>query len=376
MSPRLAEYVRARVPEARIERQWEAIERAGLPGPAVGSRRPWGWAAAGVLVAGLAFGAARSWEPAPSALQAGALVESAQGEVAVRLEDGSSVQLAPKSQLRLLANRQSAIELELRSGSARFDVTHRNARKFAVKAGPAEVRVIGTRFAIERRRVGAELEVSVTVTEGTVEVARRDLASGESQRIHAGESWSARIPADGQPARDAQQVKASDSAEAPVEDGLEPAEVEIAADPAEAAPPEASARKVGRARARSQGAEPAIEVFRRGNLARRAGRMREAADAYAALLASYPGDARAGLSAFELGRIRMDALDDEAGAIHALERSLAAGPGASFHEDALARIVVAQDALGRTDACRRARDRYLAAYANGVHAHALSARCK
>jgi hypothetical protein len=104
--------------------------------------------------------------------------------------------------------------------------------------------------------------------------------------------------------------------------------------------------------------------------------MRDAADAYADLLARHPGDARAGLSAFELGRIRMDALDDHAGAIQALERALAAGSNASFHEDALARIVVASDALGRGDACRKARARYLERYPDGVHANALAARCR
>ena len=90
MSSRLAEYVKARVPEARVERQWEAIERAGLPGPARGgSRRGLWWAASAGALCALVFGAARTFAPAPvpAGLQAGALVESAQGEVAVRLEE-------------------------------------------------------------------------------------------------------------------------------------------------------------------------------------------------------------------------------------------------------------------------------------------------
>ena len=72
----------------------------------------------------------------------------------------------------------------------------------------------------------------------------------------------------------------------------------------------------------------------------------------------------------------MDALGDRRGAIDALERAVAAGATASFHEDALARMVVAYDAEGRRDACRKARERYLARYPSGVHAHVLAGRCQ
>jgi tetratricopeptide (TPR) repeat protein len=388
MTERLMEHVRARVPEARIDRQWAAIDQAGLPGPARGGARrgPWLALASGALCAAL-IALAVLFVGAPDGLPPGALVESAQGEVAVRLEDGSRVQLAPESQLQLSANRPDAVELELRAGSARFEVTHQRARRFAVKAGPAEVRVIGTRFELSRVRTAAGLEVRVAVAEGTVEVARTDQAGSEPHRIQRGETWSVLIPAreptaSPQPvARVAEPAEAAAAAEPADEGAAEAAIAGDSADPTEAIEPAAGARKAGRARrAAGEPAEAgdaaAAEVFRRGNLARRAGRMREAADAYAALLARHPGDARAGLAAFELGRIRMDALDDEAGAIQALERSLTAGPGASFHEDALARIVVAQDALGRNAACTRARERYLAAYPTGVHAHALATRCR
>jgi tetratricopeptide (TPR) repeat protein len=123
-------------------------------------------------------------------------------------------------------------------------------------------------------------------------------------------------------------------------------------------------------------AQSAAGLFRLASVARRAGRLREAADDYAALLERHPADARAGLSAFELGRIRMDALGEPLAAIEALERAAATGARTSFHEDALARIVVANDALGRREACRRARERYLAGYPNGVHARALLAQCR
>jgi hypothetical protein len=104
--------------------------------------------------------------------------------------------------------------------------------------------------------------------------------------------------------------------------------------------------------------------------------MREAADGYEKLLERFPRDARAGLSAFELGRLRMDALGDPAGAIEALERALRSRRTSSFQEDALARIVMARDALAENELCKKARARYLAKYPSGVHAASLAQRCQ
>lgn len=103
--------------------------------------------------------------------------------------------------------------------------------------------------------------------------------------------------------------------------------------------------------------------------------MQEAADAYAELLERHRDDARAGLAAFELGRIRMDALHEGNGAIEAFQQALSLSPSAAFHEDALARIVIALDAAGDAERCRQARERYLSRYPGGVHAAALATRC-
>src|SRR5262245_55074302 len=101
---RLASNVRAHTDDARIDRPWGAIAAAGLPGPARGrsSRAAW-WAAAGGVLCASALAAALLVWPLGRGLPPGALIESAHAEVAVRLEDGSRVQLAPKSELRLLA---------------------------------------------------------------------------------------------------------------------------------------------------------------------------------------------------------------------------------------------------------------------------------
>ncbi len=370
---RPADHVLIDTSDARIERQWAAIEQAGLPQLSarrgVRLRVP-ALLAGGALAAALLWlGISRLWPgpaPAPAVLPAGALLGSAQQPIAMQLGDGSRVELQPHTRVLLLHNDARRVQLDLRQGVARFHVTHDRTRPFEVEAGPVQVRVVGTRFSLQRSQGSEGEQVRVAVSEGVVEVRRRDQpqAAGQVRSLHAGESWSVTLPPRA-PAHAPQPALA----EQPDDED----------EPAERPEPEGAPQPLAPAHGAQAPASPghgAAGLFRRASLARRAGRMQEAADGYAELLARYPRDPRAGLCAFELGRIRMDALGDPAGAIEALQRAVAIGAESSFHEDALARIVVADDALGRQEACRSARDRYLERYPRGVHAKALAARCR
>jgi TolA-binding protein len=354
----LRDHLKAPVDDARLERQWSALNERGLPGTAHGGRRRLVWALSGAL-AMAAIGALAQQllgeheAPAPKAEKAavpatapiqlpiGAVLESDETEVAVQLSDGSHVALAPRAQMRVRSNRPKVVELELEEGRARFDVVHDTTRTFAIRIGDAEVHVLGTRFDVQREERTDGTFVRVSVTEGVVEVRRK----AEIARIQAGETWTATF------------------AHEQIGDGSRFLGNEPKTEKPRTVP---YSPKKG----------DASELFGQATLARRAGRMREAAESYGALLERFPNDARTGLSAFELGRLRMDALNDQAGAIDALERSLKASGSASFREDALARIVVASDALGRTQQCLRARERYTKQYPNGVHASALAQRCQ
>jgi len=81
------------------------------------------------------------------------------------LADGSIIQLNTHS---VLTYRLTPTErrVELRDGEAFFNVAKDPARPFVVKAGKAEVRVVGTQFTV--RQVAGELEV--VVKEGKVDV--------------------------------------------------------------------------------------------------------------------------------------------------------------------------------------------------------------
>jgi TolA-binding protein len=359
---RLREHIEAPVDDARVERQWSALSAAGLP-RAEGRSPRLVWVLAGALamaaIGGLALQLQREDMPVPVPVPApqarkapelptGAVLESADAEVAVQLSDGSHVALAPRAQMRVRSNKPKTVELELASGQARFDVRHDTDRRFAIRIADVEVRVLGTRFDLERREQSDGTFVQVSVSEGVVEVQVTRDGAPELTRIHASEAWSTLIARVPEP-----------------EPALEP----------EPEPDTVAAPRPRKAN-RAPEADPAADLFTQATLARRAGRMRDAADSYLELLDRYPGDARGALSAFELGRLRMDALGDPKGAIEALERALKAGASASFREDALARIVVASDALGRTQQCLRARQRYAEQYPSGVHQAALAQRCK
>jgi len=350
-------YVQPDVDDARVERLWHDLSERLDSRPA----RAWRWvfvctALAGATAAGLFwFVSPRGLAPAlgrsEHALQADAKLETKTDELAVTLGDGSSVKLASQSEVDVHGSQSSAISLSLSRGELSCDVTHRQGRKFSVVAGDVEVRVVGTKFSV-KRALGERPRVEVRVTRGVVEVvsARRP---GAVARVVAGENWS---QDDGSaPALLAPTAAVLEPAAA----NAEPLKREMAAGAASVLPAIPSAR----------------ELFENAGERRRAGDAAAAAHSYEELLRTHPGDARASLAAFELGRLRMDRLGDLAGAITALERAVAMHIGPSFREDALARLVSVYASQGNYGACRRAQERYLTSYPAGVHAGAVATRC-
>jgi TolA-binding protein len=372
-SERPSDYLAPELDEARLERQWSEVQSglatrrwrfaAPLAGRRLAAPLAWGGSAL-ALCAALLLGLRLLPSRSGSTLPDGALLGSAAEPVQLALDDGSTVRLDARSQVRVEQVADAQVELALLEGGASFDVTPNRARRFRVVADAVRVEVIGTRFRVTRSRDAEGLRVHVAVQRGVVEVGRSDRAQGV-RRLLAGESWSASIgPAPSLPV--AEPVPSAAVAE--------PRQPESEPEPSEPAP------RVRGERAESAPVAPVEEhgplaLFSDANLARRAGRVAEAAAGYAELLQRHPGDERAGLSAFELGRLRMDALGDARGAVAALQRALAAPGNEAFREDAMARLVLAHDALHETAACQRAREQYLSRYPGGVHVAALSVRC-
>jgi TolA-binding protein len=311
----------------------------------------------------------------------GALVESSDTPVGVQLSDGSSVELAAQTRLRVLRDQPSGVEVELADGRASFDVTHVDDRSFTVRASTVAVHVIGTKFQVVRVVRAEGTEVQVSVERGIVEVERTD--RGDQRRLTVGERWSVWIPAEPRidPANEEETDTSHDDIE---EDEIDGARPSLRAAHRRKTRSHAAHRPATRAPAESNKADRIEEedkdevvraMFARANVERRAGMMAEAARSYAEVLARFPSDdSRAAIASFELGRIRMDALNDPRGAIQALNRSLRVRSAAS-REDALARLAICYNTLHDKNACRKARQRYLTEYPGGVHATALAALC-
>jgi tetratricopeptide (TPR) repeat protein len=355
----LSKHVVVDVSPARVARVWAAVSTRLETAPRGGKR----WlvrslvaaAAAGVLALGVVgLQRYRGGAETASAWQGAALSTSGDA-MAVKLDDGSEVELAAHTLVKVTENRPSNVALGLSHGRVDCDIVPRPGRQFVVFAGGVEVRVTGTRFSVE---LAPPHRVEVEVTRGSVEVSLPGAAA--SKRLAAGERWS--IDLDHTAAKKAA-PSTSESPEAP----SAPTTVEP---PSSTDAPRPSA---------SQAREPAVagarELFDLGNAARRAGDATGAVRAYEQLLEHHPRDARAGLAAFELGRLRMDRLGDVHGAIQALQRAVALAPGAGFREDAMARLVDAYSAAGATERCRSARSAYLESYPTGVRAAAVARRC-
>jgi transmembrane sensor len=338
---RLTRYVEPEVDEVRIDRVWARL--APVPhAPRIGTRFQLALAAGLVSVAAVSavyLAERRVREPV-----GGIVFESGEAQ-AITLPDGSRVALGPSTRVKCDRVDRDRVEATLERGDARFEVRHAEGRLFTVHAGEFDVVDRGTRFEVSL----SGGRVRVHVEEGSVGIVRA--GQNETPRVlAAGESW--------------------ESGEPRV--ALEPASAASAAVVQGPAPSAEPAREPERTPA------PAFpgprELLAEAQSARAAGRARDAATALDTLRKRFRGDPRAGLAAFELGRLRLDTLGDPAGAVDALDDAIALGPSASFREDADARLVEALDRL-HNPRCAVARRAYLQRYPNGVYAAAVGTRC-
>jgi transmembrane sensor len=351
--------VRVDASEARVDRLWSGIA-ARLPGRRRGPRLVWAVAGLSALAVALlvARGVRHRGDAGTSAWE-GARLETGADALSVALVDGSRLTLAPSSRVEFGDRSAAAVRLTLARGRLACDVTHRPGRSFTVAADGVEVRVVGTRFSVSSERNAEGTRVEVSVERGVVEV-RGAGPDTEPVRVEAGRSWS-------------QVTRTGALSPAPA---LAPAEERAEQPAAETAPPPVPAsRPTAPGRAREARDTDARALFEEARRLWRGGNTRAAADAYQALLHDHPRDGRAGLAAFELGRLRMDRLGDLRGAVEAFERAVALAPGAELREDALARLASASAGAGDRASCARSRDRYLADYPAGVHRRAVEAAC-
>lgn len=369
----LAGFVSTDVSAARIARIWQGVsERLSTRGP---RRSPW-IAPVAALGAGL-LSLAIGWQllGAPGwglrTVRENATLSTSRDVQGVHLADGSKVELAAHTRVEVLESRESTVLLRLTEGRVDCDVVANRSRRFIVSAEDVEVRVTGTQFSVELS--SGKDRVLVEVSEGSVEV-RVPNGKAVPRRVGAGERWSIAVMRPARGEQDSKELPGGPPPNSPPEPAIN-----RVVEPQPETPPTPSPSSSDRARERTRlvlETSGARELLDQANAARRAGNIAHAVSGYEHLLAKYPRDARAGLAAFELGRLRMDRLGNLPGAVSALRQAVLLAQDAGIREDAMARLVRAYDALGSPDRCREAQATYLKSFPSGVHAAAVSTRCR
>lgn len=191
---RLREHLQPGYDEAEIHDGWRRIADKR-------NRVPSGWrigtfAVAAVAAAALVVGVViwkssgdRRVVPALAAsssnvsLEAGSLLPVMQQTQTVALNDGSTLELAPQAQLRVVGNEGARFVTQLQQGKVHFAVKPHGPRRWEIETGLATVEVVGTEFGINVDQRG----VSVEVVHGVV-VVRGERVPDRLVRLTAGQS--------------------------------------------------------------------------------------------------------------------------------------------------------------------------------------------
>ena len=283
---------------------------------------------------------------------------------ALQLSDASSIQLAERSELRTLSSSATAFATELTRGSASFEVTPGGPRRWSVRVGSVEVRVIGTGFRVER----VDAEVVVSVAHGVVSVSGATVAGGE-QRLRAGQMLRvlAELPKPPAPAPAAPPASAMTTADdAP---SLAPVRAPLASVEAPSTVPAAQPAVVQPA-ALTQPPPAATptptvdELLAAADRDRAFGQAARAARELEQVLERYPEDPRAPLAALTLGRLYVQ-LARPAEGVLAIEQARQLGLPEALAEQAAAYLVLAHARAGHREDAHAAAARYHAAFPAG-----------
>ncbi len=348
------------------------------------------WSGLRGALAGAAFALVAAWavgldrRPAPLTFTVGSTPGAAgawigaRGNVPlpVRFSDGTQMTLDGGANARVFAVDGNGAHVVLERGAAHAAVVHTGTSRWSIGVGPYDVRVTGTRFDVAwdpiTQKFSLDLEEGSVLVEGCG-LRERRVVAGQSMRATCGES---EAPA---PETSAAATPASTpvpSAAATPISSPAPAEPRPAVT-AEAEPAwndlalagrytEALARVRADYDARCNSLSPS-DLLLLADVARYAGDVARAKQAWLALRTRFPEDARASSAAFFLGRTAF-----EEGAFADAEQwfdvSLRESPSGPLAREAAGRLIEACQRAGDADAARRAARRYLSEYPTGPHA--------
>lgn len=277
--------------------------------------------------------------------------------------DGARVTVGSGGKLEVLEHSARSVALALRQGLAQFDIRPGGSRHWQIESGGVTVEVVGTQFSLER----SSSTLRVEVQRGRV-LVRGAQVPGQVQALNAGSvvtvptvtdapfsSCEAEAPAIGAAAPEPSAAIAALPPRAPT---AQPNR----GDGAPSWRSAATERDWGRAwrdlgadgvARQSQQTDDIADLFTLADVARLSGHPEAAVGPLRKIVEQHAGDARAGVAAFTLGRVWLDALHQPSQAVPAFENALALKLPATLAEDARARLV---EALTRSGDAARARD--------------------
>ncbi|HUJ63745.1 MAG TPA: FecR family protein [Kofleriaceae bacterium] len=381
----------ARSQDAAIAASVDAARRR-LATPPPRRRRIWlpALAAIATLVA-LVLGVRSYLEPEPITFQVGErpgtpgepIEAPPAAELQLRFSDSTTVLLAAATRGVVDDVTPRGARVHVERGRAAVSVPPGRNAEWTFDVGPFEIAVTGTRFDVswdDQAQVFLLVmhDGSVKVRGPTIE-DRRVVVAGETLRVPLGPITASAPPRDTGPAADARAIAAATGAPAEVAPPPPPPRAPAPPRAPPDAPPPPSWQDLAAggdfhaaltaARAgfdATCATASAGDVTALGDVARYAGDLAHAQQAYLAVRRRFPGpDAAA--ATFALARMAFQAPDD-AQAIHWLDTYLREDPDGALAREALGRLLEVYARIHDDAAARRTAQRYLDAYPSGPHA--------
>ena len=270
------------------------------------------------------------------------------GSTATALTQGAVLELRTASQTELV--------VVAKSGSFRFDVVPNPARLFVVEVGNVTVRVLGTRFVVTRQDARAE----VRVQRGRVEVTWPD---GRTELDADGSGWFPPLPEPAPASSVAEPVPTAARGTLAASERTQFIELARKGDY------QAAYAIIDRAPQLFMGS--AEDLMMAADAARLSNHPQQAVGYLQRVTKEHPGDSRAPLAAFTLGRICMSQLRQPAAAARAFALVRQLAPAGALVEDALAREAEALEQAGQHEAAQKLVDAYLKQYPTGRRSERL-----
>jgi hypothetical protein len=318
--------------------------------------------------------------------------------VDLRFSDASDITLDASGRARVVDVDANGARVILEAGVAHVAITHREASRWHIVAGPFDVVVTGTQFDVAWEPTTEKF--SVHMKQGTVHVLGALL--GEGHALSTGEALEVDVPSGVIHQIDSRTLPPS-STTSDVPPSSEPSAVNISNDAgsvaSEVAAPSIIAASSASNSARAFAASPAwaqlaragkyqsavdaaetlgfdaacngakiADVLALGDAARFSGKNGEAREAYTAVRLRSPKDPLAAEAAFDLGKIAFDRDHDYVAAAKWFDTYGRELPNGTLAREAAGRLIEARQKSGDHVDLEAAAQSYLAKYPDGDHA--------